>query len=452
MYAQFQRSLKLWRSSGDPCLTMTQFGDIAPIFVIDCSRQNEAVKSGSVDMRIEIETNKNIPANTSAYYKFETSVKPVQTCSTPVQDLFRPVQHLFKTCSRPVQHLFKTCSKPVHHLFMTCSRPVQDMINRGSRLNRVSTTNNFTMDKDMKRRLITKRKNIQTKLRQLKQGQIRHEDLFNPITKHLKNIESKLNSSHHNSVVEKNEEPLLYTRNDEDDDDETDEPSEIKQSILDNIEVDDIKEQIKNDDDDDESLENLFEETATQSRVDYWDQYDPLPRKYIKDMQADVLNKEFDHKYGVRFDEKSKKLLIGNSEINMDGADVILKNKRYKGTPGLYELLFKKSPANFTPRDKKNYQKIVVATNAHRRHYRSSSQIYGSKLTKYKKIIAPITKGKGMLMEVSSNKIDYIHWDDPNELVGRLMLLLSSQLAGHTGHTNEINSIIEELKEATCKN
>lgn len=40
------------------------------------------------------------------------------------------------------------------------------------------------------------------------------------------------------------------------------------------------------------------------------------------------------------------------------------------------------------------------------------------------------------------------YWDDPNELVDRLRLLASSASAGHTGHNNEIISIIEELREA----
>lgn len=43
--------------------------------------------------------------------------------------------------------------------------------------------------------------------------------------------------------------------------------------------------------------------------------------------------------------------------------------------------------------------------------------------------------------------MDYIYWDDPNELVDRLRLLIASQAAGNTSHTNEIFSIIEELRE-----
>jgi len=38
-----------------------------PLFVIDCSKQAETIKTGSVDIRIDIETSKDIPADTSAY-------------------------------------------------------------------------------------------------------------------------------------------------------------------------------------------------------------------------------------------------------------------------------------------------------------------------------------------------------------------------------------------------
>lgn len=41
----------------------------------------------------------------------------------------------------------------------------------------------------------------------------------------------------------------------------------------------------------------------------------------------------------------------------------------------------------------------------------------------------------------------FVYWNDPNELVSRLRLLVSSVSAGHTGHNNEILSIIEELRE-----
>jgi hypothetical protein len=52
------------------------------------------------------------------------------------------------------------------------------------------------------------------------------------------------------------------------------------------------------------------------------------------------------------------------------------------------------------------------------------------------------------LKEVNKNAIDLIYWDDPNELVERLHLLIASQAAGNFNHRNEIISIIEELREA----
>lgn len=51
------------------------------------------------------------------------------------------------------------------------------------------------------------------------------------------------------------------------------------------------------------------------------------------------------------------------------------------------------------------------------------------------------------LKEFRTNKIEYRHFDDFNEIIDRLRLLMSSQSAGNTNHNNEIISIIEELRE-----
>lgn len=48
-------------------LTRAQFGQYAPLFVIDCSKQNESLKNSPVDVRIEFETTANVPDNTTAY-------------------------------------------------------------------------------------------------------------------------------------------------------------------------------------------------------------------------------------------------------------------------------------------------------------------------------------------------------------------------------------------------
>ena len=53
-----------------------------------------------------------------------------------------------------------------------------------------------------------------------------------------------------------------------------------------------------------------------------------------------------------------------------------------------------------------------------------------------------------MTLTRKKDKIDYVHWDDPNELVQRLRLLIASQRVGNNRHTNEIVSIVKELREA----
>lgn len=51
------------------------------------------------------------------------------------------------------------------------------------------------------------------------------------------------------------------------------------------------------------------------------------------------------------------------------------------------------------------------------------------------------------LMTLNNKKIEYRHFDDYNELVERLKLLIASQRAGNMNHNNEIESILEELRE-----
>jgi len=81
------------------------------------------------------------------------------------------------------------------------------------------------------------------------------------------------------------------------------------------------------------------------------------------------------------------------------------------------------------------------------------NRVMGNKGHKYKSIIAPLLSkrvGRGISRTVTlnDNKIDYVHWDDPNVFVDRFRLLEASRQAGHNAHDNEILSIIEELREA----
>lgn len=66
-----------------------------------------------------------------------------------------------------------------------------------------------------------------------------------------------------------------------------------------------------------------------------------------------------------------------------------------------------------------------------------------------KKIKSQQKKGKGLQKNFIPyvENIVYEYWDDPNELCERLKLLLASKSAGNSNHDQEINSIIEELRE-----
>lgn len=65
-YVRFQQSY--YGRRPEPLLNEKQFKDLAPLFVIDCSRQVDNIKSGPVvDVRVEIESESEIPDQTSAY-------------------------------------------------------------------------------------------------------------------------------------------------------------------------------------------------------------------------------------------------------------------------------------------------------------------------------------------------------------------------------------------------
>jgi len=72
--------------------------------------------------------------------------------------------------------------------------------------------------------------------------------------------------------------------------------------------------------------------------------------------------------------------------------------------------------------DKQN-KSMLLTTNAHRYNHDAHDRLRGNR--GYKHIIAPLMSiepkkksGKGLpcAMTLNDNAIDYVHWDDPNEL------------------------------------
>lgn len=167
-----------------------------------------------------------------------------------------------------------------------------------------------------------------------------------------------------------------------------------------------------------------------------------------------------DTTYGLKWYDNEWKL--GDQPVHFEGDTFLIGNDRYPSTDGLLELVFTRKPAQFNQKDLDVYKTLLLRTKA---HLKSDGKIHSNSGHKYKNIIGkPFPsetkrkRGRGIgketsprytpYMKLSSAPIGYRHWDDPNELVDRLLLLIASKHAGNTGHDNEIISILEELKEA----
>lgn len=179
----------------------------------------------------------------------------------------------------------------------------------------------------------------------------------------------------------------------------------------------------------------------------------PIER-YLEQLRE--KNNEMDTITGVRILQSG--LQIGDSPITFSSDKLKIGDKEFQATPGLLELMFKKNVDTYfvTDNDLEQYGAILDFTNALKKHYVRTNTMRKDHSSKFKNIISKLlkksTSGRGLpkflLEHRKPRNIDYIYWDDPNELVDRLRLLVSSQAAGNTNHSKEIFSIIEELRES----
>ena len=202
---------------------------------------------------------------------------------------------------------------------------------------------------------------------------------------------------------------------------------------------------------------------------------DPIERvqSYLHNIDKNHVS-ELDLMTGVR--KHNGKLMIRNSPISFKSDSIYVGQSKFPCSFGLIELLFKKYPTeeDFTKDDLNMYKKVLELSSAHRKQYKSDGDIKATRSIKNSKIILPlfhVSEGKGFASSKKKNILkkyqfnrnkknflkykiaslnrpkDYVYWDDPNELVDRLRLLVAEQEAGNNFHVNEINSIIEELRE-----
>lgn len=186
-------------------------------------------------------------------------------------------------------------------------------------------------------------------------------------------------------------------------------------------------------------------------------QFESLPKKYLQLIISDTVGLT-DNQYGIRFNPDTQEWMIGDSNVEIDGNDIIVKDRKYQGTNGLYQLIFMKNPEDFSQEDLHRYGSILRLTNAHKRGYKPDGQINGNKSVKYRTIIKklfPIEARRdrffsvpGSGLHVTSNTTpQYIYWNSINELVDRLRLLYAEKNAGNNSVDNQITSILEELSE-----
>lgn len=294
-------------------------------------------------------------------------------------------------------------------------------------------------EKKLKKELIEATKAVRRKFQELHSDKLsldEHlEEKYKPITKSLRTIIENQNID--GNDLEKKKEKELKDDDESRDKDEYDEYYDADE-FNDNLDRNSFSRNATQDDlvPDEEDVPNK------QSQGDInWSKYNEV-----------LLSKASDTQYGVR--RSGSSLKIGKYVVKFHKTKLRIRSKDFPVTTGLLDLLFyKKPPSGYTTADLQNYKDILFLTDAHKKFFEKDMLVRSSKRSyKYTNIISPLMKsGSGIdtdFMTVNSNPIDYTYWDNPNELVDRLRLLVSSSSAGHTGHNNEIISIIEELREA----
>ena len=213
----------------------------------------------------------------------------------------------------------------------------------------------------------------------------------------------------------------------------------------------------------------------TMNLDDYQQTIHPLPRKFLEDF---YMNSNTNDVVFGPYIKSNEQLYLGNKTLsfNSKGDIIVGDDNVFPGTEGLYTLIFKDRPQkkDYTYNDRVNYLEILKYTGAYLQN--NGKKIKSSKSFKYKEVVSALAKknqnkkeGKGFMRfrNIKTDTVkynpcpkEYVWFDEPDEIVNRLRLLISEQQAGNTSVSNEIASIIEELtelniiinKRSNCKN
>ena len=183
-------------------------------------------------------------------------------------------------------------------------------------------------------------------------------------------------------------------------------------------------------------------------------------------------DKSVDRQYGLRSMENGR-WYIGNVAVSFNDDNIIVGDKEFQGTPGLWELITSSNPDEnlYDTTDMINYKTILLMTNALKRNYDSKeTHPVASKSDKWKNLLSDIwkelypktttttrvTKSNVTPASKSSSAAPHVPSgsgttsvivlpSDPYALLDRLDILIASKKAGNSGVLNEITSILDEL-------
>ena len=158
---------------------------------------------------------------------------------------------------------------------------------------------------------------------------------------------------------------------------------------------------------------------------------------YQKLMQTE-RKANIDRYFGISHNPENNEYVMGNKTVQVEGDDIVVDGDTYKGTSGLWSLIFHKVPKSFTRKDMKEYKKLVSQTNVMTNPHNEVKGKTNLKNTwKWKNIFKKeIKKGHG---------IEFLP-SDINSLQQQLAYLLAEYQAGNTSATrNEIVTIADNL-------
>ena len=158
-----------------------------------------------------------------------------------------------------------------------------------------------------------------------------------------------------------------------------------------------------------------------------------------------------DKQFGIYYDENDEQVKIGSEPITFENDDIILINrqKKYKGTEGLWRLLTKNDyfdkEGMYTDDDWEAYKEILFATNSfYQRNEPSTNKPKSSGGRKYKGMIKRIWEEYGKrnisgsgLATYTENPIEYKYVSNLNELIKRLTYIQAQETAGNNNFHNE---------------